>query len=163
MSKRLIFIGGAPGIGKSTVARLLLNDLKDCVWLDGDDLWRMHPFIVNDNTKIMVEKNIRFVLNSFIQARFSYILFTWVLHLDSIIDAILNGMDQTGYDFVHFTLVCDEKTLKERLLMDVERKTDPSLAIERLEDSKNVTSIKIDTVNKTPSEVASVLKTKIIS
>lgn len=162
MNNKLIFIGGAPGIGKSTVAGLLLNDLENCVWLDGDDVWRMHPFIVDANTKAMVEKNISFVLNSFIQARFSYILFTWILHLDSIVDSIFSGIDQSDYNFMHYTLICDEKTLKERLAIDVERTTDPSLAIRRLKESKDVKSTKIDTVNKTPSEIASILKNRII-
>jgi len=161
MSKTLIFIGGAPGIGKSTVAGLLLNDLEDCVWLDGDDLWRMNPFIVDDHTKIMVEKNIIFVLNSFIQERFSYIIFTWVLHIDSIIDTILSGIDQFDLDIFHYTLICDEKTLKGRLSMDADRTTDTSLALKRLRESKNVKSSKIDTVNKTPFEIASILKREI--
>jgi broad-specificity NMP kinase len=163
MRTKLIFIGGAPGVGKSTVAKLLLDDLKDCVWLDADDLWRMNPFIVDDNTKAMVERNIHFVLNSFLQEHFTYILFTWVLHLDSIIDKILSSLDLADFDFLHFTLICDEKTLKDRMSTDVGRTTDPSLAIKRLKESKNVKSIKIDTVNKTLSEIASILRSKINS
>ena len=163
MSKKLIYIGGAPGIGKSAVAGLLLHDLKDCVWLDGDDLWRMNPLVVDDHTKMMVEKNIVFVLNSFIQEHFSYVIFTWVLHLDSIADTILNGIDQSDLDFMHFTLICDEKTLKERLSIDSERTTDTSLALKRLRESRYVKSYKIDTVSKTPSEIASILKKGIIS
>ena len=163
MSKKLIFIGGAPGIGKSTIAGLLLKDLENGVWLDGDDLWKMNPFLVDENTKAMVEKNISFVLNSFLKEHFSYILFTWVLHLDSIVDVILSGIDQVDFIFMHYTLICDEKTLKERLSIDVERTTDHSLAIKRLEQSKYVKSLKVDTVNKTPSEIASMLKNQIIS
>ena len=163
MGKKLIFIGGAPGIGKSTVAELLLKDLENCVWLDGDDLWRMDPFIVDENTKAMVERNICLVLNSFIQEHFSYIIFTWVLHLDSIVDTILGGLDQSCFNFMHYTLICDEETLKERLSADVGRTTDPLLAVARLKESKNVKSIKIDTINKTVSETASMLKVRIIS
>lgn len=163
MNKRLIFIGGAPGIGKSAVAELLLKDLENCVWLDGDDLWRMNPFIVDENAKTMVERNISLVLNSFIQEHFSYIIFTWVLHLDSIVDTILSGLDQSRFYFMHYTLICDEETLKERLSTDVGRTTDPSLAIERLKESKNVKSKKIDTINKSVFEIASMLKSNIIS
>ena len=53
----LVFIGGAPGVGKSTVANELLSRAGNSVWLDGDDLWRVQPFIVNEVTKDMVEKN----------------------------------------------------------------------------------------------------------
>ena len=163
MSKKLIFIGGAPGIGKSTIAGLLLKDLENCVWLDGDDLWRMNPFIVDKNTKAMVEINISFILNSFFMEHFLYILFTWVFHLDSVVNAILSGIDRTDFDFIHFTLISDEKNLKERLLIDFERKTDHSLAIKRLEQSKHVKSLKVDTVNKTPSKIAIIIKNQIIS
>ena len=163
MSKKLIFIGGAPGVGKSTVARLLLNDLENCVWLDGDDLWRMNPFIVDDSTKKMVENNISFVLNSFIQAQFSYIIFTWVLHMDSIVNAILSSIDLSGYDFRHYALTCDEKTLKERHSIDVDRATDFLLAVKRLEQSKDGKSLKIDTVGKTPLELATILRNEIKS
>lgn len=163
MNKKLIFIGGAPGIGKSTVAGFLIKDLENCVWLDGDDLWRMNPFLVDENTKAMVEKNIGFVLNSFLREHFSYILFTWVLRSDSIKDTILSGLGQADFDFMHFTLICDEKTLKERLSTDADRITDHSLAIKRLEQSKNGKALKVDTGNKTPSELASMLKNQIIS
>ena len=163
MSKKLIFIGGAPGVGKSTIAGLLLNELNDSAWLDGDDLWRMNPFAVDDNAKRMVEKNICFVLNSFLEERFSYILFTWVLHLDSITDTILNSLDQADFDFMHFTLTCDEETLKDRISNDIGRGTDSSLALKRLSQSINVNSLKIDTSNKTPDEITEILKGNITS
>ena len=113
---KLIFIGGAPGVGKSTVARRLLVRLDHAVWLNGDDLWRMHPFVVNQTTTSMVEGNIQSVLGSFVAAGFSYVLFTWVLHDQSIIDRLLNGITDTPFQFSLFTLVCDEETLKSRIL-----------------------------------------------
>jgi predicted ABC-type ATPase len=70
---KLVFIGGAPGVGKSRIASELLGRLDHCVWLDRDDLWRMHPFLVNDTTKNMVEHNIQFVLRSFVQTGFSVV------------------------------------------------------------------------------------------
>ena len=163
MENKLVFIGGAPGIGKSTVAGLLLKNLENSVWLDGDDVWRMDPFIVNDKTKSMVEKNICYVLNSFVQAGFSYVLFTWVLHLDVIVDTLLGKMDTSEYVFKHFTLVCDENTLKQRLSSDVGRTTDDSLAMDRLIQTKAVRGEKIDTIDKTPLEIADILKDKITS
>ena len=40
----LVFLGGPPAVGKSTVAPLLAKSLGDCAWLDGDDVWRMSLF-----------------------------------------------------------------------------------------------------------------------
>jgi predicted ABC-type ATPase len=89
---KLVFVGGAPGVGKSSVARELLARLRECVWLDGDDLWRMHPFVVNDTATNMVEHNIQSVLLSFIRTGFSVVIFTWVLHDKAIIDRLRQGI-----------------------------------------------------------------------
>jgi broad-specificity NMP kinase len=58
--KNLFLIGGTMGIGKSTVCRILKYKLPNCVFLDGDWCWDMHPFQVTDETKQMVMKNICF-------------------------------------------------------------------------------------------------------
>ena len=162
MVNKLIFIGGAPGVGKSTVGEYLFKSLNNCAWLNGDDVWRMNPFTVNNKTKSMVEENIKFVLNSFIKAQYSYILFTWVLHLDSVINGLLEGLDISGYDFHNFTLVCDEKTLKNRISNDDGRTTDLSSALARLKQVEKVNSMKIDTMNKAPFELATQLKKEIL-
>ena len=150
---KLIFIGGAPSVGKSTVARRLLVRLDHAAWLNGDDLWRMHPFIVNQDTTSMVEGNIQSVLGSFVAAGFSYVLFTWVLHDQSIIDKLLNGITDTAFQFSLFTLVCDEETLKSRLTSDALRCTDTALALQRLQQTLTLASRKIDTTGQTPEVI----------
>jgi len=151
---KLVFIGGAPGVGKSKVANELLNRVGNSVWLDGDDLWRMQSFIVNEVTKDMVEKNIKFVLRSFIEAGFAYVFFTWVLHDQVIVDRLLNGLDGEPFQFSMFTLVCDGQTLLTRLSYDSERTTDTELALERLRQTQSLGAVKIDTVDKEPRVVA---------
>ena len=49
--KRLIFIGGAMGVGKTATARALQNRLQPAAMLDGDWCWDIQPFTVNDGTK----------------------------------------------------------------------------------------------------------------
>lgn len=78
--KKVIFISGTMGSGKSTVSRLCSEQLTRSVWLDGDWCWMMHPFQVNDQTKAMVLNNITYLLNQFLaQPDFDYILFSWVM------------------------------------------------------------------------------------
>lgn len=160
---RLIFIGGPPGVGKSTVAKLFLDQLENSIWLDGDDLWRMNPFKVNEKTKSMVENNIQYVLNSFISAQFSHVIFTWVLHQNSIVDSIIKRINLSGYKFHHYTLTCDRSELNDRIRSDDERSTSISLAQDRLEKSRSLKSVLIDTTEKTPAEVANELTSRMIS
>ena len=76
--KKVIFISGTMGSGKSTVSRLCSELLTRSVWLDGDWCWMMHPFQVSDQTKAMVLNNITYLLNQFLaQPDFDYILFSW--------------------------------------------------------------------------------------
>jgi len=150
----LILIGGAPGVGKSTVARKIFTHLDNCVWLDGDNLWRMNPFIVNEKTKQMVERNIHYVLRSFIKEDFSYVLFTWVLHLESTIKRLLSALPRSQFELFHFTLICSEQTLKTRIAYDSSRARDINLALERLRETRLLSSSRqIDTEGKDPSTI----------
>ncbi len=157
----LIFIGGAPGVGKSTVARELLGRMEGSVWLDGDDLWRMHPFVVNEVTRGLVEKNIRHVLRSFLKTGFSYVFFTWVLHDKTIVDRLLNNLINEPFEFSMFILVCDEQTLLTRLSSDPERTTDTATALERLRQTQHLGAVKIDTTGKEPGAAAEEIMKKL--
>ena len=154
MCTKLVLLGGAPGVGKSTVARLLLARLSGCAWLDGDDLWRTNPFRVDDVTRPMVERNIRFVLRNYVHADFRCVIFTWVLHLQPVIDLVLDGL--RGLDVTPFplTLVCDEATLLRRCAGDAGRTTDPKLAARRLRQSRELATTRIDTTARRPDQIA---------
>ena len=150
---KLIFIGGAPGIGKTTIARKLFERLEHSAWLEGDDVWRMNPFTVNEHTKQMVERNIQFVLRSYLTAGFAYVLFSWVLHHQSIIDRILEGLEGIKYELFTFTLVCDEPALVSRFEKEVSRGDITELPITRLRQSRVMGTNKIDTTNREPEDI----------
>ena len=44
--KNIYLIGGTMGVGKTATCRILKNKLPNCVFLDGDWCWNMHPFQV---------------------------------------------------------------------------------------------------------------------
>ena len=119
--KNLFLIGGTMGIGKSTVCRILKYKLPNCVFLDGDWCWDMHPFQVTDETKQMVMKNICFLLNSFIECSvYENIVFCWVMHQQEIIDNILSRLDLKDCNVKVVSLVCNRDALEERLRRDIE-------------------------------------------
>lgn len=121
--KKVIFIGGTMGVGKTTISKLLKKQLDHSVMLDGDWCWDMHPFVVNEETKAMVINNIVYQLQSFIRCSvIDNIIFCWVLHEQEIIDEICQRLDLSQCQFFSLSLVCDEKTLKEHLQKDIDLK-----------------------------------------
>ena len=114
MHPRLIQIAGAPGVGKSEAASRLAAKLADCAWLDGDDVWRIHPFRVDPETVRLAEHNIVSVLGNSLSGGVSHVILSWVLHRQAIIDRMLGALEVTSFDVAVFTLLCDEYTLEKR-------------------------------------------------
>lgn len=157
--KNLFLIGGTMGIGKSTVCRILKYKLPNCVFLDGDWCWDMHPFQVTDETKQMVMKNICFLLNSFIECSvYENIVFCWVMHQQEIIDNILSRLDLKDCNVKVVSLVCNRDALGERLRRDIEagvRERDIiERSIARIPLYESLDTIKIDVSHITPEEAA---------
>lgn len=64
MTKTLILINGAMGVGKTAVAQALYRRLPRSVWLDGDWCWMMSPWVISERNKRMVEDNITYLLRA---------------------------------------------------------------------------------------------------
>ncbi len=150
MMKTLYMIGGTMGVGKTTVCQQLKQDLPNSVFLDGDWCWDSSPFRVTEETKTMVTNNICYLLNNFLRcSAYENIIFCWVLHEQSIIDSILEKLDTHNCEVKCISLVADEKTLRERLVTDVERGIRSEDVIERsiarISMYQALNTIKIDT------------------
>ncbi len=156
--KTLFLIGGTMGVGKTTVCNCLNEKLDNSVFLDGDWCWNANPFQVNDETKEMVMQNICFMLNQFIHcSAYENIIFCWVMHIQSIIDEIIGNLDLSECNIKVISLVCDERTLRDRLEKDVAngiRKADViERSIERIELYNELNSVKINTTGKSIDEI----------
>lgn len=157
--KKLIFINGTMGVGKTTVSQKLKLLLKESVFLDGDWCWDMNPFTVNEETKNMVLNNIAYLLNNFLNcSQYRYIIFCWVMHEESIMEEIIKRIDNYQYQLLKFSIICSEEKLKERITRDIENgKREIKVlerSIERIELYKNMDTIKINTDTLTPDKVA---------
>ena len=103
--KRLIFVNGAMGAGKTTVCRELKEMLQPSVFLDGDWCWDMSPFVVTAETQQLVLDNICGMLNRFLACdAFENVIFCWVMHRQEIIDGILARLETGGAEYRLFTL-----------------------------------------------------------
>lgn len=157
--KHIYIIGGAMGVGKSTVSQVMKEKLNNSVFLDGDWCWDAHPFQVTTETKQMVLKNICFLLNQFIHcSAYQNIIFCWVLHDQKIIDTILASLDKSDCLVKSVSLICDEAELRKRLMKDVvtgKREKDiVERSIVRISCYTALDTVKINTNGKNPTEIA---------
>lgn len=157
--KNIYLIGGTMGVGKSTTCQILKKKLPNCVFLDGDWCWDMHPFQVTPETKKMVMENICFLLNQFIRcSAYENIIFCWVMHEQAIIDEILSGLETTDCLVHTISLICDEDEVRKRLQKDVDagiRSADVvPRSIERIGLYEKLDTEKIDITNITPEQAA---------
>lgn len=159
---KLIIINGPPGVGKSTIGNLLFSRLQNSAILDGDEVWRINPFEVTDRTRDIVERNIAFVLRSYIEANYEYVILVWVLHQQSIIDRLLSKLDNLKFKAHVFTLICDEETLLERRRRQGKKGKELEVALDRLRQSLMLETEKLDTSALKPDEIVDMIMESVI-
>ncbi|MDO4389512.1 MAG: AAA family ATPase [Eubacteriales bacterium] len=157
--KRLIFVNGAMGAGKTTVCRELKEMLQPSVFLDGDWCWDMSPFVVTAETQQLVLDNICGMLNRFLACdAFENVIFCWVMHRQEIIDGILARLETGGAEYRLFTLDITEKALRERLGGDIAQgKRTPDViarSMDRRLACQQTQGTKIDVSRISPREAA---------
>jgi shikimate kinase len=157
--KKLYIIGGAMGVGKTSVGQELKYMLENSVFLDGDWCWDSDPFLVNEETKKIVLENICFLLNQFIKCPgYENVIFTWVMDHQSIIESILKCLDLEDIDIKIISLTGNPENIKERLEKDIAtgiRKDDVvKRSMARLPLYQKLNTIKINTDGKSIEDIA---------
>ncbi|MDP4179586.1 MAG: AAA family ATPase [Bacillota bacterium] len=159
--KKLIIINGTMGVGKSTVSKELSQRLQNSVWLDGDWCWMMNPWNFSDENKSMVIDNICYILSNFLKnSSFEYVIFCWVLHLESITDLILERLKSVEFQTFKITLTCAKEELVDRIIKrDGIKSGNVEKSIDRLSLYESMNTIKIDTSDlKVEEIVANIIK-----
>ena len=142
------------GVGKTTVCQKLYNQLNGAVWLDGDWCWLMHPFIVSEENKQMVQDNINHILSNYLKnSSFTYVIFSWVIHQEEIFNSILNGLQEFEFEVYKITLICSRMELEKRMMQDGRAFENIKQSLARLDLYKNMDTLKIDTTNLTIDEI----------
>ncbi len=157
--KKLYLIGGAMGVGKTSVGEALNKILPKSVFLDGDWCWKAEPFIVNEETKEMVLNNICYLLNNFLECSvYDNIIFCWVMHEQNIIDNIISRLHTSNVEIINISLIVGELELKNRLKKDIDSGLRSSEIIEKslskLPCYEKLNTIKIDTSNLDVKDIA---------
>jgi hypothetical protein len=157
----LILLGGPPGIGKTTVARLVWQELDHCAWLEGDAVWQIRPFEATLASTQLAESNIRAVLGNYLRSGYAYVLFSWVLHRRDLIERIVTPLSDLAEQVHQFTLVATREVLQERFELDASRGPLSDLALRRLEEAASLPTNQVDTTTLSPSEVARIILVQI--
>lgn len=165
--KRLIFVNGTMGAGKTETCRALLDIMQPGVMLDGDWCWNMKPFTVTDETKAMVLDNIAHLLRNFLQcSQYQNVIFCWVMHEQSIIDDILLRLGGLEFSLRVFTLTLTERALKRRIRKDVRKGARAPDVLERslarLPLYGAMDTVKIDVSRITPRQAAKRIRQHLI-
>lgn len=157
--KQLYLIGGAMGVGKTTVCQILKKKLSHAVFLDGDWCWDADPFQVTEETKAMVLENICYLLNQFLHcSAYEHIIFCWVMDHQRILDDICSRLDTANCKVTTVSLICTPQALTKRLQQDIDSGLRASDAIQnsirRLPLYHRLNTIKIDVSALTPEQTA---------
>ena len=148
-------ISGPPWVGKTASAREVFASLENSAWLDGDDVWHVNPFSVEDPRIRNSDRNMSFVLQTYLESQFDYVIFSSVVLTEKwITDGILNAIEIKDYDLLFFMLSCSRSTLESRSAQR-DGVTEPGSW--HTHAARGQDAIHIETTDITPKEVAGII------
>ena len=77
--QRLIIISGSPCVGKTTVATALFESYENSAYCDGDWVWCVNPFSIDDPRLRCGDKNMSFVISTYLNAHFDTVILSTVV------------------------------------------------------------------------------------
>lgn len=108
MVKKLIVIIGSNGVGKSTAAKLFLQNNPRCAYVDADWCRAINPFPFTSATKKAVTENIYCIFKNYLLCEdIDKIVFPYGFHGErkEIFDTAINQLKKDGIVFELFTIV----------------------------------------------------------
>ena len=155
-NQKLIIISGSPCVGKTTAATALFESYENSAYCDGDWVWCVNPFSIDDPRLRNGDKNMSFVLSTYLNSNFDYVIFSSVVVMyKSIREAILRDITAKGFTTIGFTLTCKEQTLVER---HKKRGDNNEISFEWLRLKPYSNDYIIDTDNKTTTQIVGEIK-----
>lgn len=113
--QKLIFITGEAWTGKSILTNLLYQRFNNSAWLDGDDVWRVNPFNVNDSRLRNSDLNMAFVLENYLKSQFDYVFLTSIILCEQkLIEKIISLINYDKFEIINIRLISSIDVLKKR-------------------------------------------------
>lgn len=121
MRKRLIFLCGPNGVGKTALCREILCRTPGSAYVDSDPLRQTNPFVLSDETAPAIQKNLSCVLTNYLQCpAVDTVLFSYGLHgrRREIFEGVLEDLAGQSFRFFPFLLTCGEAENVRRMRLD---------------------------------------------
>ena len=119
--KKMIFIHGPNGIGKSTACEALHRQLKKSAWLESEWTRKINPFQLNDEIGELTEKNMTFLLRNYLNcSEVEYVIFNWGYHGNRkrIFEKVMKNISDLDFKYLPLTLKCDLEENIKRMKRD---------------------------------------------
>src|SRR3989344_4391879 len=164
--EKIILVNGQAGAGKSSVAKLLSQELKNSAYINVDSLVSTNPWEFGDESDSLAIKNAISLIHNFSSANFQNIIISGLTRNQQLLDSFLSQLNSE----THVLFVWLKADRKVRLARKESRDRDGADKKEHFElvdklypdiDSvniKNGKSIFIDTSSKTIQEVVKEIK-----
>lgn len=119
--KKLIFICGPNGVGKSTVCQRLNERLSHSARIDSDWCRCINPFEFSQELMTVNEKNITSLLSNYLACDyFEYVIFSYGFHgpRKQIFDKVIFNISSFDYEFLPVILTCNVEENIKRMKQD---------------------------------------------
>jgi cytidylate kinase len=119
--KKLIFIHGPNGVGKSTLCKALLASLPNSAWVESEWCRMTNPFAFTEEYIQITERNMTFLLRSYLEcSTLDFVIFNYGFHgpRKQIFDNVISNLSDIDYQFVPITITCSYEENKLRMIKD---------------------------------------------
>ncbi len=153
--KRLVFIHGPNGVGKSTTCELLHEKLRNSAWVESEWARRINPFEFTEEIENMTENNITMLLRSYLElSTVKTVIFNWGIHgpRKRILERVFSNLSDIEYQYIPILITCSEPENVLRMKQDQRSALRISRGLEIRSLYDNLDSHRIDTTRLTPFE-----------
>ena len=119
--KKLILIIGPNGVGKTTTAKILLQKLSKCAYVDADWCRVINPFPFTDATKYAVNRNIYSLFKNYLLCEdIEYVIFPYGFHGErkQIFEQVISSLREDGISFEICPVIlkcCKEENIRRTI------------------------------------------------
>lgn len=113
--KRIFFLNGPMGVGKTTVGRLLQGALPQAAFIDGDWCLDIDPFVGDSATRAMAVDNILHMLGNYQACPCCQnAVVAWLMDRPEVREALDTGVKALDLEPLWYTLTCSPQALRAR-------------------------------------------------